>query len=67
MLKIFLYFVYLLLLTFSQKKLQFCLDKATKKEKHKNLLMFNNNIPLTGGFYFLLITALFLYDKNFYM
>ena len=50
-----LFFISLLFLTFLNmllKKYNFSIDKTSGHEKHKLLLQFNDNIPLSGSFYF---------------
>tara|TARA_A100001015_G_scaffold246441_1_gene282858 strand:- start:2224 stop:3252 length:1029 start_codon:yes stop_codon:yes gene_type:complete len=60
-------FLFLSSLVYFQKKFNFCLDKATDAEKHKNLLQLDNKVPLTGGFYFLPFIFFLIYQDNFYI
>ncbi len=64
---IFLFFIlYLLIINFSLKKLNICLDKEVSGEKHKSLLRANSSVPLSGTFYFLpiILILFFKIDLN---
>ena len=52
---IFFGFLFLFLINFIQKKNNFLLDTISKNDNHKKLLKLNNPVPLSGGFYFLII------------
>jgi UDP-GlcNAc:undecaprenyl-phosphate GlcNAc-1-phosphate transferase len=56
--------IYLTTLNFLMKKFKICLDVEGLNEKHKSLLRINNNTPLSGTFYFLLIFLLFFLDLD---
>ena len=59
--------LYLILLISFQNRYSFCLDKISKKEKHKNLLKLNTKVPLTGSFYFLPIILFLTYENNIHI
>ena len=45
--------IYLTFLNLIQVKYNFCLDKISAKEKHKNLLKLSKKTPISGTFFFL--------------
>ena len=61
----FAFIIYLLIINFSLKKFNFCLDKATENENHKSLLRLENSTPLSGTFYFLPIILILFYKFEF--
>ncbi|WP_435090554.1 hypothetical protein ACIJYE_00930 [Candidatus Pelagibacter bacterium nBUS_30] len=57
-------FIYLTFLNTILKRLDFCLDKTSTEEKHKELLSLNQKVPLSGSFYFILIIFFLTYEKH---
>ena len=53
--------IYLSIINFFLKKIDFSLDKESVNEKHKSLLRTNNFTPLSGTFYFLPIILVLFY------
>ncbi len=53
---------YLLIINFSLKKTDVCLDKEISGEKHKSLLRQNALVPLSGTFYFLPISLILFFN-----
>ncbi len=60
----FISFLFLSFLNILLKKYNFSIDKTSSHEQHKLLLQFNDNIPLSGSFYFLPIIFIFNYFYN---
>ena len=60
----FISILFLSFLNFLLKKYNFSIDKISDQEQHKSLLQFNDNIPLSGSFYFLPILVIFNYFYN---
>ena len=67
LLTFFISFLFLLSLNKLFKKFNFNIDKTSIYEEHKLLLQFNNNVPLSGSFYFLTIIIIieYFYSLNF--
>ncbi len=59
--------VFLLIINFSLKKLNICLDKEIEGEKHKSLLRTNTLIPLSGTFYFLPICLIIFFNMDIFL
>ena len=59
--------LFLLSLNKFLQKYNFCIDRASISEQHKLLLQFNDNTPLSGSFYFLIVIFIlnYFYNLNF--
>ena len=61
---LFISIIYLFALNFIQKKNKFCLDHASKNEKHKTLLELNKQTPLSGRFFYFPIIFFLSYQVD---
>jgi len=62
---IFLSSIFLIILFFTQKKYNFCIDSISRNEEHKLLLKSENKVPLSGSFYFFTIIIALFYEYYF--
>ena len=56
--------IFLFILNYFFKKKNFLIDKISIKENHKKLLSLDNNVPLSGSFYFFPFIFFLFYQTN---